>query len=71
MNISLIGMSISTSPRYLSTTVPTFIDQALPLFAAGRFKAVIDTVLPLAEVARAHAMIGDRRHYGKVILKVA
>jgi NADPH2:quinone reductase len=70
-NISLIGMSISTSPRYLTTTAPTFIAQALPLFAAGAFKAVVDTVLPLSEVARAHEMVNDRRHYGKVILKVA
>jgi NADPH:quinone reductase-like Zn-dependent oxidoreductase len=29
---------------------------------------VTDTVLPMADVARAHAMIGDRRHFGKVVL---
>lgn len=70
-NISLNGMSISTSPQYLPVTVPTFIAQALPLFAAGKFKAVVDTVLPLSDVARAHQMVDDRRHFGKVILKVA
>ena len=69
-NISLIGMSISTSSRYLTETVPTFVAQALPLFAAGAFKAVVDTVIPLSDVAKAHEMINDRRHYGKVILKV-
>ena len=69
-NISLIGMSISTSPRYLTETVPTFVAHALPLFAAGAFKAVVDTVMPLSDIAKAHEMINDRRHYGKVILKV-
>jgi NADPH2:quinone reductase len=69
-NIALIGMSISTSPQYLTETVPTFIAQALPLFAAGTYKAVVDTLLPMGEVARAHAMINDRKHYGKVILTV-
>lgn len=68
-NLSLVGMSITSSPRYLTETVPTFIAQALPLFAAGRFKAVVDMVLPMVELSRAHAMVDDRRHFGKVVLE--
>ena len=67
-NIALLSMSISTSPKYFSETIPTFIAEALPRFADGRFSAMTDTVLPMSEIARAHAMIGDRRHFGKVIL---
>jgi NADPH:quinone reductase-like Zn-dependent oxidoreductase len=67
-NIALMSMSISTSPLYFSETIPTFIDQALPLFANGTFKATTDTILPMAEVAKAHGMINDRRHFGKVVL---
>jgi NADPH:quinone reductase-like Zn-dependent oxidoreductase len=67
-NIALMSMSISTSPYYFSQTIPEFTREALPRFADGRFTAVTDTVLPMADVARAHAMIGDRRHFGKVVL---
>lgn len=68
LNISLLSMSISTSPYYFSETIPNFAAQALPKFADGSFKAVVDTILPMSEIAKAHAMIGDRRHFGKVIL---
>lgn len=68
-NIALLSMSISTSPYYFSETIPTFVERALPKFADGTFKPMVDTVLPMTEIARAHQMIGDRRHFGKVILK--
>jgi len=69
-NIQLLSMSIDTSNLYISETVRTFRQRALPLFENGHFKAVVDTVLPIGDVAKAHEMINDRRHYGKVILKV-
>jgi len=68
LNISLMSMSISTSPYYFSETIPSFIAEALPRFADGRFTALTDTVLPMREVSKAHAMISDRRHFGKVVL---
>ena len=67
-NIALMSMSISTSPFYFSQTIPSFVENALPKFADGSFKAMTDTVLPMREIARAHDMISDRRHFGKVIL---
>jgi NADPH:quinone reductase-like Zn-dependent oxidoreductase len=67
-NIALLSMSISTSPRYLAETIPSFAAEALPRFADGRFRSVVDTILPMAEIAKAHAMISDRRHFGKIIL---
>lgn len=67
-NIQLLSMSISTSPLYFSETIPSFVAQALPKFADGSFKPMTDTVLPMHEIARAHEMISDRRHFGKVIL---
>jgi NADPH:quinone reductase-like Zn-dependent oxidoreductase len=68
LNISLMSMSISTSPYYFTETIPSFNEKALPKFADGTFKAMTDTVLPMSEIAKAHAMIGDRRHFGKVVL---
>jgi NADPH:quinone reductase-like Zn-dependent oxidoreductase len=70
LNLQLLSMSISTSPAFVPVTMRDFRDKAVPLFADGRFKAVVDTVLPIKDVVKAHAMIDSRNHYGKVILKV-
>lgn len=67
-NLRLSAMSISSSARFLPETMRTFRDVAVPGFAAGRYTAVVDTVLPMAELARAHAMVDARTHFGKVIL---
>lgn len=69
-NLQLLSMSISTSPQFLPVTMRDFRAQALPLFASGVFKPLVDVVLPLEEVGRAHRMIEERRHFGKIILTV-
>jgi len=70
-NLQLLSMSISTSPAFLPVTMKTFRRDVLPLFESGALRPVVDTVLPLAELVRAHEMIDERRHFGKVILEVA
>lgn len=70
-NLQLLSMSISTSPAFIPVTMKSFRELALPLFASGTFRPVVDTVLPLAGLVRAHEMIDERRHFGKVILEVA
>lgn len=67
-NLRLSSMSISTSARFLPESMPSFRAEAVPAFASGRFTAVVDTVLPMRELARAHAMVDARTHFGKVIL---
>jgi NADPH2:quinone reductase len=67
-NLQLKSMSISTSPRFLPESMQTFRDQAIPLFATGAFKPVVDTVLPMSDLAKAHRMVDDRDHFGKVIM---
>lgn len=69
-NLSLMSMSISTSERFLTYTMPRFREVALPLFADGAFKAPVGAVLPISEVARAHELIDERNHFGKIILTV-
>ncbi len=69
-NIELHSMSISTSPRFLPETMKTFREEALPLFEQGVFKPVVDVVLPITELRRAHEMIDERTHFGKIVLKV-
>jgi len=70
LNLQLLSMSISTSPKFEPVTMIEFRERALPLFADGTFKAVVDTVLPISKLVRAHEMIDERQHFGKVILEV-
>ena len=61
-------MSISTSARFLPETMVSFREVALPLFANGTFRAVVDKVLPMSELVQAHAMVDSRTHFGKIVL---
>jgi len=45
-------------------------DKVWPLLEAGTVKPVIHATLPLAEAARAHAMMEEGRHIGKIVLTV-
>ena len=67
-NLQLLSMSISTSPQFMPETMTSFRNTALPLFASGVFKPVVGEVLPMSQVVRAHEMIGEREHFGKIIL---
>lgn len=69
-NLQLLSMSIDTSARYVPETVPSFRNEAIAKFADGTFKPIIDTVLPVSDVVKAHQMIHDRGHFGKVILTI-
>jgi len=69
-NLQLLSMSISTSPAFMSETMPTFNDQALALFANGSFVPEVDIVLPIEQLSKAHQMIDERRHYGKIIVQL-
>ena len=42
-----------------------------PAIEAGEVRPVIDQVLPLAEVARAHQLLEESQHIGKIVLQVA
>ncbi|MAB26725.1 MAG: hypothetical protein CL580_03585 [Alteromonadaceae bacterium] len=68
LNIQLLSMSISTSSAFMTQTMPDFRARALPLFASGELVPVVDTVLPMSELVRAHEMVDERTHFGKVIL---
>lgn len=67
-NLRLSAMSISTSSKFLPVSMISFRKTALPLFANKTFSAVVDTVLPMSELPRAHRMVDERTHFGKVVL---
>jgi len=47
---------------------PADVKMSLEAAAAGRFKVVIDQVLPLSEAPRAHEIVAARGGTGKVVL---
>ena len=61
-------MSISTSAAFMTQTMQDFRARALPFFASGELVPVVDTVLPMSELVRAHEMVDERTHFGKVIM---
>lgn len=74
--ILLRRLSISGSTlRPRSIAVKGAVANALkervwPLIAAGKIKPVIHSVFPLAEAAKAHALMETSTHVGKIMLKV-
>jgi NADPH:quinone reductase-like Zn-dependent oxidoreductase len=47
---------------------PEDVRLSLEAAAAGRFKVVIDQILPLAQAAQAHEIVAERGRVGKVVL---
>jgi NADPH:quinone reductase-like Zn-dependent oxidoreductase len=45
-------------------------EKVWPLIEAGKVKAVIHSTFPLAEVAKAHALMESSQHIGKIMLAV-
>lgn len=46
------------------------LDQVVRLVANGRLKPVVDTVFPLADAAKAQALMESRNFFGKLVLKM-
>ena len=45
-------------------------EKVWPLIEAGRVKPLIDTVFPLKDAAKAHALMEKSSHIGKIILTI-
>lgn len=50
--------------------VTQFSQEILPRFSKGEIEVVLDSVLPLAEAARAHERMASSAHIGKMVLRV-
>lgn len=68
-NLQLLSMDITTSSLFQPVTMKAFREEALPAFADGTLRPVVDEVLEFGDLARAHQLIADRNHFGKIILQ--
>jgi tumor protein p53-inducible protein 3 len=70
-NLRVTGTTVRGTPIGTKARVTgDFAAFALPRFADGRLKPLVDRVFPLAEAAEAHRYMGENRNRGKIILAV-
>jgi NADPH:quinone reductase-like Zn-dependent oxidoreductase len=51
--------------------VAEFARRALPRFADRSIVPIIEKVFPIDQVAEAHRMMDEDKHFGKIVLKIA
>jgi len=66
-NRGVLGFSIGRSPQGVLDHHAAMADM-LPLLEAGKLRLMVDRILPMGEVAKAHTHLGNRGSKGKVIL---
>lgn len=54
-----------------NSTTKRELEVQIPLVAAGKLTPVVDRVFPLEEAADAHRYMASRKHFGKLVLRVA
>ena len=68
---SVIATSLRARPTEQKAAICAEVVQHVwPLVAEGRVRPVVDTVLPLDEVAEAHRLIDASGHVGKIVLTI-
>ncbi|HKQ62579.1 MAG TPA: NAD(P)H-quinone oxidoreductase [Candidatus Polarisedimenticolaceae bacterium] len=69
--LRLIGSVLRSRPvEQKIVLVQEFARCVLPLFAAGRLRAIVDRALPLERAAEAHALLERNATFGKVVLTI-
>ena len=68
-NVTMFAFTLR-SLNALGPTLETFRKEALPLFAQGKLRPILDRTLPLAQAADAHRALSDRSAFGKVVLEM-
>ena len=67
----VIGTTLRNRPLAQKVALTRALAEfALPRFADGRMKVVVDTIYPLADAADAHRRMADNANTGKLILRV-
>ncbi|MEN2988749.1 NAD(P)H-quinone oxidoreductase [Tistrella sp. BH-R2-4] len=70
--LTITGSTLRARPVAEKAAIAdTLLETVWPLLGAGTIGPVIDTILPLAQAADAHARLESSDHIGKIVLKVA
>jgi NADPH:quinone reductase-like Zn-dependent oxidoreductase len=65
------GSTLRTRPDAFKARVARELEaQVWPHIASGKIRVVTHSVLPLADAAKAHALMESSQHTGKILLKV-
>jgi len=59
--VEILGTTMASHSEFL---------RAMELFAAGTVKPIISHVLPLSDVAKAHEILEQGEHFGKIVLEI-
>lgn len=69
--LHLMGSTLRTRPPQGKMALTAEFERlVLPALAAGRLRAVVDRVLPLADAAEAHRLLEADAVVGKIVLRV-
>lgn len=67
--LTLIGTALrGRTAEEKAAATRAFADHALPLFAAGRIRPVVDAVYPMDQAAEAHRRMESNLNFGKLVL---
>jgi len=69
--LRIIGSTLRNQPISTKTRIMYILGEYLwPFLESGDIKPIIDTVIPIEEVDKAHKLMESNQTFGKVILKV-
>ncbi len=67
--LSYTGSTLRTRPPAYKNEIARQLETKVwPLIAAGKIKPIVNAVFPLAEAAKAHALMESSTHIGKILL---
>ena len=69
--LRIIGSTLRAQPVSKKTEIMNNLKENIwPFLESGDIKPIIDTVIPIEEVDKAHKLMESNQTFGKVILKV-
>ena len=57
--------------QYKAKLVRAFTENSVPLFAAGKLKNIVDSVLPMDQIQLAHEEMESNKNIGKIVVQIA
>ncbi len=69
---TIIGSVLRSRPiEEKAEIIQAFTEKVVPKFADRTIVPIIDAVIPMSDVKRAHQLMEEDNHFGKIVLKIA